>query len=62
MVEDLIDELKRANIFSKIGLSFGYHQLRMNYEYEHTTTFKTYHGLCQFKVMPFVLTNTLATF
>jgi hypothetical protein len=61
-IDDLFDQLKRACVFSKIDLRFGYHQLKILASNIPKTTFITQYGLYEYMVMSFGLTNALAYF
>jgi hypothetical protein len=62
LVDELMQRLGKAKVFTKLDIRQGFHRIRMSPEAEDLTTFRTRYGTFKYKVMPFGLTNGPATF
>jgi hypothetical protein len=61
-IDILFDQLAGAQVFSKINLHSGYHQIKIHAEDIPKTTFTMRYGLFEYLVMSFGLTNAPAHF
>ena len=61
-IDDLMDRMVGAKIFSCLDLQQAYHQVRLNPEDIPKTAFTTPQGLYEYMVLPFGLSNAPSTF
>jgi hypothetical protein len=61
-IDTMFDQLVGAQLFSKIDLRYGYHQIKIRVEDIPKTTFTTRYGLYEYLIMSFGLMNLMAHF
>src|SRR4051812_43337083 len=62
LVNNIINHLGKAKVYSKIDLCTGYNNIRIKEGQEWMTAFRTRYGSFEYLVMPFGLTNAPSTF
>ena len=62
LIGTLVDQLRKAKIFTKIDLRAGYNNVRVAQGHEWKTAFRTRYGSFEYLVMPFGLTNAPSAF
>ena len=61
-IDELLEQVREAKVFSLLDLRSGYHQVKLSQEDVPKTAFITPLGLYEFKVLPFGLCNAPAVF
>ena len=56
-VEELLHNINRRAVFSKVDLKWGFHQILLSEGSRHITTFVTHRGMCHYKWLMFGMTS-----
>ena len=62
LIDETLARISRAKIFTKLDIRQAFHRIRMDPALEDLTTFRTRYGAYKYKVLPFGLTNSPATY
>jgi len=61
-VDEILEKLSTGAVFSKIDLNMGYHQVELDEESRHLTTFSTSEGLYRYKRLVFGVSSAFEEF
>ena len=61
-LDELVNDLNQAKIFSKLDLTSGYHQLELDKDSRYITTFSTHVGIYQYKRLNFGISSASDVF
>ena len=61
-IDEILDCIYKAQVFSQIDLSKAYHQVAIELSHTHKTALLTKYGLFEVLVLPFGLVNAPSTF
>lgn len=62
LIDELMERLNGAKIFTKIDIQQGFHRIRLDPDSEDLTTFRTRYGAYKYHVVPFGMSNGPAVF
>ena len=53
IIDEVLQDMQEASVFSKLDLKWGYHQIELSEESRSITTFVTHNGLLRYKRLMF---------
>ena len=56
-IDEVLEDMQEASVFSKLDLKWGYHQIELSEESRSITTFVTHKGLFRYKRLMFGITS-----
>ncbi len=62
LIDEVLDKLQGATVFTKVDVRQAFHRIRMHPDSVPLTAFRTRYGLYEYNVLPFGLCNGPATF
>ena len=62
LINETLAKLSKAKVYTKLDICQAFYRIWISPESEELTAFRTHYSLFQYKVLPFGLTNGLATF
>lgn len=61
-LDEIVNDLNSAKLFSKLDLTSGYHQLELDEDSRYITTFSTHIGIYQYKRLNFGISSASEVF